>query len=187
MECLGTRLAGQASGSSTNRSRAYHFPFGAGSLTRTDHVNLFTSAQLTIVLLSAILLLARTTFAVMSQSHVAASGSSSSNFQLIFNNALKAYEKRTKQDLLVHPLASQLQACESPGDILAILQQQIQGLDQSRSRDERWTKWLDPTVNVVFALSATLGSGVGLVCSMTCAYLKPVFSYIFCRYFHQRA
>ena len=103
----------------------------------------------------------------MSQSRITASGSSSSNFQLIVNNALKAYEKRTKKDLLAHPLASQLEACDSPGDILAVLQQQIQGLDQSRSRDERWTKWLNPTVNVLFAFSATLGSGVGLVCSTT--------------------
>ena len=88
----------------------------------------------------------------------------SSNFQLIINNALKAYEKRTKNDLLAHPLAPQLQACDSPGAILAVLQRQVPGLDQSRS-DARWTKWLDPTVNVLFALSSTLGDG--LVCSRT--------------------
>ena len=103
-------------------------------------------------------------FPLMSRSHPTASGSSSYNFQLIINNALKAYEKRTKKDLVAHPLASQLQACNSSGDVLAILQQQVQGLDQSQSRDERWTKWLDPTVNVLSAFSETLGSGVGLVC-----------------------
>jgi hypothetical protein len=97
----------------------------------------------------------------MSHSHLTAA--SSSNFQLIINNALKAYEKHTKNDLLAHPLASQLQACNSPGAILAVLQQQVQGLDQSRSSDDRWTKWLDPTVNILYALSATLGEGVGLV------------------------
>jgi hypothetical protein len=96
----------------------------------------------------------------MSHSHLTAA--STSNFQLIFNNALKAYEKRTKKDLLAHPLAAQLQACNSPGDILSILQQQAQGLDQSQSSDQ-WTKWLDPTVNVLYALSGTLGEGVGLV------------------------
>jgi hypothetical protein len=99
----------------------------------------------------------------MSQSHLAASSSSSdSNFQLIINNALKAYEKRTKNDLLAHPLAAQIQACDSLSSILTVLQQQIQGLDQSRS-DDRWTKWLDPTVNVLFAFSATLGAGVSPV------------------------
>ena len=104
----------------------------------------------------------------MSNSHLAAS--SSFNFQLIINNALKAYEKRTKNDLLAHPLAAQLQACDSLGAILAVLQQQVQGLDQSRS--DRWTKWLDPTVNVLFSFSATLGAGVGLVSPTTCGYLR---------------
>jgi hypothetical protein len=95
----------------------------------------------------------------MSHSHTA---TSSPNFQLIINNALKAYEKRTKKDLLAHPLASQLQACNSPGTILAVLQQQVQELDQSQSSDNRWIKWLDPTVNILYALSGTLGEGVGL-------------------------
>jgi hypothetical protein len=98
----------------------------------------------------------------MSRSHPTAS-SSSNNFQLIVNNALNAYKKRTKKDLLAHPLASQLQACNSPSAVLTILQQQVQGLDPSRSSDDRWTKWLDPIVNILYALSATLGEGAGLV------------------------
>ena len=98
----------------------------------------------------------------MSHSHLTASGSSTSSYQLIINNALEAYEKRTRKNLLDHPLASQLQACDSPGDILAVLRQQIHGLDQSRSADERWTKWLDPTIHVLFTLSQTVGT-VGLV------------------------
>jgi hypothetical protein len=96
----------------------------------------------------------------MSHSRVAASESSSSNFQLILDNALKVYEKRTKRNLVAHPLASQIQACDSPGDILAVLQRQI--LDQSRSADGRWTKWLDPTINVLLTFSQTVGT-VGLV------------------------
>ena len=85
------------------------------------------------------------------------------NFQLLFNNALKAYEKRTKNDLLAHPLAAHLQTCNSSSAILAVLQQQVQDLDQSRTADEKWTRWLDPTVNVLYALSGTLGEGVSLV------------------------
>ena len=96
----------------------------------------------------------------MSQSRIAASGSLSYNFQLIINNALKDYEKRTKENLFLHPLASQLQSCNSPGDIIAILQQQI--LHQSRSTDERCTKWLDPTIHVLLTFSQTVGT-VGLV------------------------
>ena len=96
-------------------------------------------------------------------SHSQLSDSSSSKFQLIINNALKAYEKQTKKDLLAHPLAAQLQTCSSPADILAILQQQFQGLDQSQSSGDRLTKLLDPTVSVLSALSDTLGEGVALV------------------------
>ena len=95
-------------------------------------------------------------------SHATAS-SSSTNFQLIINNALNKYKKRTKKDLITHPLAAQLQSCSSPGEISAILQQQIQGLDQSQSIDERCTRWLDPTVNVLSVLSSTLAAGVSLV------------------------
>jgi hypothetical protein len=95
------------------------------------------------------------------------SSSSSPNFQLIFNSALKLYKKRTKNDLLAHPLTAQLQAYESPSSILSILQQQLQHLHQSQNTDDRWTKWLDPTVNVLYAFSATLGEGIGLVCLRT--------------------
>src|SRR6266576_1914208 len=80
--------------------------------------------------------------ALMSHSHP--STASSSNFQLILNNALKAYKKRTKKDLLAHPLATQLQSCNSSSAILALLQQQVLGADQSRRSDDRWAKWLDP-------------------------------------------
>ena len=100
-------------------------------------------------------------------SHSQPTASSSSNFQLIINNALDKYKKRTKNDLLAHPLAAQIQTCNSPGAILAVLQQQVHGLGQSRSGDERWSRWLDPTVNVLYALSSTVAAGVGLVCLST--------------------
>jgi hypothetical protein len=90
-----------------------------------------------------------------------------SNFQLIINNALDNYKKCTKNDLISHPLMAQLQSCDSPSDILAILHQQVHELDQSKSTDERWSKWLDPTVNVIYALSSTLAAGVSLVCLKT--------------------
>lgn len=90
-------------------------------------------------------------------------GPSSPNFQLILSSALKAYEKQTKNDPITHPLAAQLQACQSPNSILVILQQQVQGPNRSRASDDRLTKWLDPTVNVLYAFSKTLES-VSLVC-----------------------
>jgi hypothetical protein len=100
----------------------------------------------------------------MSQTSATASASSESRFQAIFQAALKSYHKQTKQDILTHPLASQLQSCSSTTAILAILQDQVQEFDKSRSGDERLTKWLGPTVNVLFAFSATISGGVSLVC-----------------------
>ena len=102
----------------------------------------------------------------MSHANPTASSSTSnqaSNFQLIINNALDAYKKRTKNDLLAHPLVNELQSCNCSSAILAVLLQQLQGLDQSRRNDERWTRWLDPTVNVLYTHSGTLKEGVGLV------------------------
>ena len=87
----------------------------------------------------------------------------SSNFQAIFEAALKSYQKQTKKDLIAHPLASQLQDCDSINTILAILQDQIREFDKSHSGDERLTKWLGPTVNVLNAFSATISGGASLV------------------------
>ena len=36
-------------------------------------------------------------------------------------------------------------------------------LDESRSHSERLSRWLGPTINVLYAFSATLGQGVELV------------------------
>jgi len=99
---------------------------------------------------------------ILSQSSPMAS-SSSSKFKDVLDAALEAYEKTTKNKLLDHPLASQLQSCDSSATILPVLQDLVQQFDRSRSGDERLRTWLDPTVNVLFAFSATLGEGVGLV------------------------
>jgi hypothetical protein len=93
-------------------------------------------------------------------SHASPSTSSAPNFQLIFNNALEAYKKRTKNDLLAHPLVVQLQTCNSSCAVLALIHQQVQGLQRD---DGRLTNWLDPTVRVLLAFSETLGEGVSLV------------------------
>ena len=97
----------------------------------------------------------------MSHTHTT---SAPSNFLLIFDNALKAYKRRTKKDLLTHPLADRLEACDSASSILTVLREYIQELNGSQRSD---TRWLDPTVNVLHAFSETLGEGVGSVCFRT--------------------
>ena len=120
----------------------------------------------------------------MSQTPTTAAASSESRFQAIFQAALKSYQKQTKKDLLAHPLASQLQSCNSTSAALTILQDQVREFDKSRIPDERLTKWLGPTVNVLCAFSAAVSGGVGLVSLDTelMQALKLPLIYIF-RYF----
>ena len=92
------------------------------------------------------------------------STSTSSNFQVIFDNALKTYKKRTKMDLSKHALADRFRACASASSVLEVLQEQVQQLDESQRSN---TKWLNPTVNVILAFSEKLGEGVGSVCFRT--------------------
>ena len=88
---------------------------------------------------------------------------SHSNLDAIFNAALRAHKKRTGNDITSHPLATELQSCDSPDAILAVLRKQIPTPDRSQNGDETFAKSLIPTVNVLYTLSNTLGEGVGLV------------------------
>ena len=119
----------------------------------------------------------------MSQSPSAST--SSSNFRTIFVAAMKAYEKKTKTDLLTHPLATQLQSCASSSDILAVLHNKVNEFDKARSRNEKLSNWLNPTINVLYAFSATLGQDVGLVgLNSSTGYFLIVFTDILAREYH---
>ncbi|KAH8982125.1 hypothetical protein EDB86DRAFT_2834524 [Lactarius hatsudake] len=89
--------------------------------------------------------------------------SSTPNFHPIFEKALKEYKKKTGKEISTHPLAEEINGCSSIEAILTVLQGKANELNQSQSSDERLTKWLTPTVNVLDALSTTLGEGVGTV------------------------
>ena len=111
-------------------------------------------------------------------SHPNPSTSSSPDFQSIFNNALDSYNKRTKNDLLAHPLVAQLQDCKSYSAILDVIHQQFQ---QSQEGGERLTKWLDPTMKALYTLSETLGQVVSLVCLRELTCRRFTHSYPFSR------
>ena len=100
------------------------------------------------------------------------------NFASIFNAALESYKRKTKKDRASHPLLPSLQSCESPEAVLAVLREQVPGASNQSSRngddddgdDDGLTKWITPTVNVLFSFSETIGQGVGLV-----NFQKPFF------------
>jgi hypothetical protein len=71
---------------------------------------------------------------------------------------------KPKKDLTSHPLLPTLQSCDSPEAILTALREQVPAFNQTQNGDDRLTKWVSPTVNVIYTFSATIGQGVGLVC-----------------------
>ena len=81
--------------------------------------------------------------------------STTSNFQAIFEAALKDYAKKTGKDLcdLNHPLASRLDACDSPSSILNIFREQAREFDEFRKGDTKLFEWLKPIVEVLYSLS----------------------------------
>jgi hypothetical protein len=88
---------------------------------------------------------------------------SSSDYQVIFDNALTTYKKKTGKDLTSDPLLHRLETCNSPDSVLALLRQQIPRFDQSGSNDQRLTSWVNPAVNVLYTFSSTIGGAVSLV------------------------
>ena len=91
------------------------------------------------------------------------STSTSSAFQSILNAALERYDNNTENNLLAHPLVAQLGSCDSPAQILSVLQGIVGQIDQRRRSAEWLTKWLIPTVHVLHAFSHALSEGVSLV------------------------
>jgi hypothetical protein len=86
------------------------------------------------------------------------------NFTAIFSVAQDEFKKLTGQDLRRHPLALKFDTCRSPEDVSKLLQTQAQALSKFNEGNEALMRWLNPTVNILFIFSATLGEGIGLVC-----------------------
>jgi hypothetical protein len=95
-------------------------------------------------------------------STASSTSASYSNFAPIFNAALESYKRKTKKDLASHPLLPRLQSCNSAEDIITVLRDQFPVSSQSRNGDDVLPKWVAPTVNVIYAFSATIGQGVGV-------------------------
>jgi hypothetical protein len=115
----------------------------------------------------------------MSTSNQISSGSStSSNFTPIFNAAVAEYKKRTKQDLYTHPFAAAFNACNTPDTILDVFRGQAQAFDKFREGDDKLMRCLNPTVQVLSTLSATLGEGIGLVRTSFLPCIFPQLLYI---------
>jgi hypothetical protein len=104
-----------------------------------------------------------------------------STFQSIFDAASREYEKRTGRDLRTHPLAAEFDQCNSPDAVLDIFQKQTDALDQAGKSGQTLVKWLNPTVHLLYMLSATIAEVVGLVSLNECVLSVSVFHKTFDR------
>lgn len=91
-------------------------------------------------------------------------------------SALGDYEKQTNISLAEHPLAKQLESCQSVDSISSLLQDHARAFSELRGSD-RILKSIKNIVSFLYKLSdtAALGDNIGLVCQET---LMAVF-YIF--------
>jgi hypothetical protein len=88
---------------------------------------------------------------------------SSSNFKLIFDEALRKYEAETGNSLLDYPLATELKRGGSVDAIMAILRGQAEAFQQFRDGDQRLMKGISPVVDVLNTFSDSLGGVAGIV------------------------
>ncbi len=87
------------------------------------------------------------------------------HFQPSFDSALRAYQEKTDITLAEHPLAVQLQSCDSAESIITILLQGEPPAFSNFQEKDRITKSIKTIVSVLTTLSATasLGDALGLV------------------------
>ena len=77
--------------------------------------------------------------------------------------ALSEFKKHAGKDLLSHPHAIEFQRCNSVDGILTILQRQANTFEELKDGNRGLMKYISSSVNILYAISATLGDGVGLV------------------------
>ena len=95
--------------------------------------------------------------------------SPSSSFLALYNSALQDYTTQTGTNLVDHPLAKQLEKCESVDSISSLLQAHVRRIREFRRDDEKIIKSLKCAVTAVHVLhtlstSTVFGEGICLVC-----------------------
>ena len=111
-----------------------------------------------------------------------ANQSGSVSFQTLLESALLQYEENTGVTLSKHPLALQLQSCNSVEDFNKLLQDEAKDLREN----ERITKSMKTIVSVLTPLNsvASLPDAVGMVRYK--ALMAASYSDLLCRRFHLR-
>ena len=100
---------------------------------------------------------------------------SPSSFEGLYNAALQDYENQTGTKLVDHPLAKQLEACDSAESITVLLQEQAQKFRKFRGNDGKIKKFLKSSVDVLYPLfnSPNVGYVIGLVVHTKLLFVPP--------------
>jgi hypothetical protein len=90
--------------------------------------------------------------------------SGSARFQSFFESAWQDYGRNTGVPLVQHPLAVDLQSCQSVDDITTLLQRQVQAFSDLKERD-RMMKAIKTIVSILVPLSdvTSVAEAVGVV------------------------
>jgi hypothetical protein len=83
------------------------------------------------------------------------SENSSSKFNALFDEALAKYKLQTGKDLRDHPLASDIDNCDTAESLLVIFQKQAKEFKEFRDGDPKLMKWLQPVVSGLYSLSSS--------------------------------
>ncbi|KAH8989780.1 hypothetical protein EDB86DRAFT_3245115, partial [Lactarius hatsudake] len=85
------------------------------------------------------------------------------SFKPILDAALAEYTNQVGIDLTTYPLADTLRSCNSPDDVLKLLEDNANKFKDFRNGNRKLLNWLSPVVQVVHTLSAVLGASIALV------------------------
>ena len=84
--------------------------------------------------------------------------------KLLFETALKQFEKKAGTNLMQHQVFHKLENCESVDSVIDVLQKQAEAFNNYRGDDGKLMTWLKRTVGVVHTLSTSgvLGGAINL-------------------------
>jgi hypothetical protein len=87
----------------------------------------------------------------------------------LFTDALADYARITGIDLATSPFAGTLEQSDSLESILQLLQEREEAFKNFRNRNRRLINYVTPCVEVLHAISGTLGEALSLS-AVSCAY-----------------
>jgi hypothetical protein len=85
-----------------------------------------------------------------------------SNFQSILD-AVDKYAEQTGINLKENPFADKVKGCDTPSDVLLLLQENMKAFKDYRDQNRKFIDCLSPVVQFVHTFSEVLGEAAGLV------------------------